>query len=178
MPTGTDGSMKKFFLLEAQYNKWANGILYGACSTVSDEDYYKDIGAYFKSIHGTLNHMYAADSVWLYRFTYTGEVPDTFDEPLFEELESLREARAILDERILSIVQQMSEEDFLKPFLFQTTRNPVLVEKPLLATMAHFFNHQTHHRGQVHAFLHQLGYKAPQIDMIHFQENIDIDAAA
>lgn len=170
--------MKKFFLLQAQYNAWANGIIFEACAELSDEEYHRDIGAYFKSIHGTLNHMYAADSVWLHRFSYESDVPDTFDEILFEDLADLREARVILDERILSQVQQMSEEDFLKPFLFRTTRKPVLMEKPLMVAMAHFFTHQAHHRGQVHAFLRQLGYKTAPIDMIHFQEDLGIEAAA
>ncbi|PLX36703.1 MAG: damage-inducible protein DinB [Hyphomicrobiales bacterium] len=170
--------MKKFFLMQAQYNAWANGIIYEASAELSEEEYHRDIGAYFRSVHGTLNHMYAADMVWLARFSNEGEILTSVDDILFEDLADLREARVVLDERILSLVQQMTDVDFERPILFRTTRRPVLVEKPLLAAMAHFFTHHAHHRGQIHAFLRQLGYKPAPIDMIHFQEDIGVGVAA
>ena len=66
--------MKSHYTMFAAYNAWANRRLYDAAATLSDSDYRADRGAFFKSMHGTLNHLLAADRIWMKRFTGTGDL--------------------------------------------------------------------------------------------------------
>ena len=61
--------MKKHYHTFAGYNAWANRRLYEAAGTLSDAEYRADRGAFFKSMHGTLNHLLATDRIWMKRFT-------------------------------------------------------------------------------------------------------------
>ncbi|MEM9139580.1 MAG: DinB family protein, partial [Pseudomonadota bacterium] len=60
--------MKAHFEMMAAYNAWANGRLYQAVEKLDDDDYRRDLGAFFRSLHGTLNHLYVADIIWMARF--------------------------------------------------------------------------------------------------------------
>ena len=78
----------------AGYNAWANERVYDAAEGLSDADYRADRGAFFKSVHGTLNHLLVADRIWMRRFTGEGDAPNRLDAILFERLDELRAARA------------------------------------------------------------------------------------
>src|ERR1700738_2111983 len=91
------------------YNAWANGRLYEAVARLSTEQYRSDRGAFFKSVHGTLNHLLVADRVWMRRFTGQGDAPDRLDAILFEQLDALREARVAEDARIVAYVAALDE---------------------------------------------------------------------
>ena len=75
------------------YNAWCNERLYDAASRVSDADYRADRGAFFKSLHGTLNHLLVGDRIWMRRFTGAGELPPSLDAILFDGFDALRAAR-------------------------------------------------------------------------------------
>jgi len=77
----------------ARYNAWANHHLYAAAAALPDEQYRADRGAFFKSVHGTLNHLLATDRIWMRRFTGEGAAPDRLDAILFDDLPSLHAAR-------------------------------------------------------------------------------------
>ena len=79
----------------ARYNEWANGRLYEAAGQLSVEQYRADRGAFFKSVHGTLNHLLVTDRIWMQRFTGEGEAPDRLDAILFETFDELRAARVV-----------------------------------------------------------------------------------
>jgi uncharacterized damage-inducible protein DinB len=93
----------------AAYNRWMNDRIYAACATLSDEQRKRDLGAFFKSIHGTLNHILLGDRVWLGRFT---EVPFPFrslDQELYAEFTKLRAQRHKTDEDITAWVNKLPD---------------------------------------------------------------------
>jgi uncharacterized damage-inducible protein DinB len=169
--------MKPHFMMLAGYNAWCNRRLYDAAARLPDADYHADRGAFFKSVHGTLNHLLATDRIWLRRFTGEGEAPNRLDAILFETLADLRRAREGEDARIVDYVEGLSAIDLVGRIRYQTISNPVTIEQPLASTLIHFFNHQTHHRGQAHCLLTGLGLDAPSFDLILFQRETGIGLA-
>ena len=163
--------MKSRYRMFAGYNAWCNERLYDAAATLSDADYRAGRGAFFKSVHGTLNHMLVADRVWMKRFTGVGEQPPGLDAILYDDFPALRAARVTQDTLISRYVERLSDEDLARPFLYRTVTNPQTIEQPLAPALDHFFNHQTHHRGQAHAMLSAiLGNDAtPSFDLIIYQ---------
>jgi len=162
------------FPMLAHYNAWANGQVYAAAAALSDADYRADRGAFFKSVHGTLNHLLVADRLWMKRFTGTGEAPNRLDEILHEDLSELRAAREAEDRRIITYAEGLTEESLGGTLRFRTIVNPTDMEQPLVPALLHFFNHQTHHRGQVHALLTGLAGDAPSIDLMIYQRQTGI----
>jgi uncharacterized damage-inducible protein DinB len=163
--------MKPHFALLAGYNAWANERIYDAVAQVPDEEYRADRGAFFKSLHGTLNHLLVTDRIWLKRFTGAGDAPNRLDAILCETFAELWDARQKEDRRIIAYVESLSEEALAQRFSYQTITNPANIEQPLAPALLHFFNHQTHHRGQAHCLLTGLGREAPSLDLLLFQRS-------
>lgn len=161
--------MKPHFDMFARYNQWANERLYNAAGALADDDYRRDLGAFFGSLHATLNHLLVADRIWMHRFTGSGPRPAALDEILHDSLAALREARRAEDERIVDYVSGLEENALDGVFRYRTITSPQDVEQRLAPALAHFFNHQTHHRGQAHALLTRLAGDAPSFDLIQFQ---------
>src|SRR3954469_24621105 len=161
--------MTSHFTMLAGYNAWANGRIYDAAAQLSENEYRADRGAFFRSMHGTLNHLLVADRLWMRRFTGEGPQPSRLDEILFETLRELRLAREAEDARILAYVEGLTAEHLAARFRYSTITKPQEVEQPLAPALVHFFNHQTHHRGQAHAILTGLGREAPVLDLIAYQ---------
>jgi uncharacterized damage-inducible protein DinB len=166
--------MLNHFPMLAAYNAWANRRLFGAAEKLPDADYRADRGAFFKSVHGTLNHLLVADRLWMRRFTGEGDVADRLDAILFEDLAALRRAREAEDERILRYIDRLTEADLAARFRYRTLSNPQEIEQPLAPALVHFFNHQTHHRGQVHCLLTGLTGNAPSLDLLLLQRETGI----
>ena len=166
--------MNAHFVMLARYNAWANRRLYDAAAKLSDADYRADRGAFFKSVHGTLNHLLVGDRIWMRRFTGQGEAPTRLDAILHEEFAELRAAREAEDARILDYVLGLNESDLAGRLRYRTISNPADIEQPLAPALAHFFNHQTHHRGQAHCLLTGLTGEAPSFDLILFQRETGI----
>lgn len=149
----------------AQYNQWMNQKLYAICAEMPDAKKNEDLGAFFKSVHGTLHHILIGDRIWLGRFT---QQPFTakLDQILYPEFDQLRQERELTDEIILSWVQQLSSQWLEAPFTYTTTTTPTkTVTRPAWLLVTHFFNHQTHHRGQLTTLLNQLGYDLGVTDL-------------
>jgi uncharacterized damage-inducible protein DinB len=159
------------YTMFAGYNAWANERLYNAAAKLSTEEYRADRGAFFKSMHGTLNHILVADRIWMKRFTGQGDAPARLDAVLHEDFASLRAARDREDARISAYVGQLTEAELAATFSYLTIVNPKTVTQPLAPALDHFFNHQTHHRGQAHAVLTGLKGRdfAPSFDLILYQ---------
>lgn len=166
--------IKQLFEMMARYNAWANDRLYAAAAEVNHVDYRADHGAFFGSLHGTLNHLLVADRIWMHRFTGEGPLPAALDEILFEDFEELREARRTEDARIIGYIEGLAEPDIAATFRYRTMVNPVEITQPLAPALMHFFNHQTHHRGQAHALLTRLTGTAPSFDLIVFQRETGV----
>ncbi|RCS23159.1 damage-inducible protein DinB [Phyllobacterium salinisoli] len=161
--------MRRHFQMFAAYNSWANGLVYDVAAKLSDDDYRRDMGAFFKSVHGTLNHIMVADRIWMKRFTAEGDHPKTLDAILFQQLAALRSAREAEDRRIIAFVGSLDDRAFTGRFTYITATDVRTVSQRLAPALSHFFNHQTHHRGQVHAMLTALGQDVPSLDLIQFQ---------
>ena len=161
--------MKHHFQMLAAYNRWANGRLYDAAVDLTDAEVAQDVGAFFRSMMGTLNHILVADRIWMKRFTAHGEAPRSLDAIIHPNLDPLRIAREAEDERISSWIEGLEEKAFAGRFSYITVTDMRTVSQRLAPALTHFFNHQTHHRGQAHTILSLLGREPPSLDMIYFQ---------
>lgn len=161
--------MKAHFQMMAGYNAWANGRLYAAAGELRDADYRADLGAFFKSVHGTLNHLLVGDLLWLARFRRQPRPPFNLDSILHEDRAELAAARKVLDADILRYVDGLTDADIAGDLTYGMVTRAQTVTQPLVQALAHFFNHQTHHRGQVHALLTRLTGDAPALDLVYYQ---------
>lgn len=152
----------------ADYNAWANRLVYAAAADLSDEELHRDTGAFFGSIFGTLSHLITADRIWLNRFTGEGPKPKTLDERPYDRFEALRAARVEEDARIISYVRHLTPDRIAGQFSYTPVTSPEIVEQRLWQALTHVFNHQTHHRGQVHTGLTSLGKPSLSLDLIYF----------
>ena len=155
----------------AGYNAWCNERLYDAAARVADSDYRSDRGAFFKSLHGTLNHLLVGDRIWMRRFTGHGDAPSSLDTIVYDDFGQLRAARRLEDERIIRYINGLNELDLAGTIRYRTFVKPADIEQPLAPALDHFFNHQTHHRGQAHALLSAIigNGRTPSFDLIIFQ---------
>lgn len=156
--------LREHFQLLARYNSLANEKLYEVCSLLSDEERKKPRPAFFKSIHGTLNHIMVGDRIWMGRFEGQEVASTGLDAILYENFEELWGVRRLEDKRIESFVAGLNEEFFTKTIRYINNAGKVYTD-PVTLLMAHFFNHQTHHRGQVHDLLMQTEIRPPALDM-------------
>lgn len=148
----------------AKYNRLANEQLYNACARLTDDERKLGRPAFFGSIHGTLNHILLADRLWLARFA--GEEVDTppLNTILYDGFSDLRRAREAEDTRIEAFARSMDEAFLRRTIRYRNHQGRLYVDPvPLLVT--HFFNHQTHHRGQVHDLLAQTRVTPPSLDL-------------
>lgn len=146
---------REHFELMARYNRWMNEKLYAICAGIPDADRRKDMGAFFKSIHGTLNHLLYGDIVWLARFKRQ-PVPTVIIAELHADFDELRAARAAKDREILDWTATLTPEWLAAPFTFTSNVDRKTRVMPAWTLVTHLFNHQTHHRGQLTTLLMQL----------------------
>jgi len=151
----------------AGYNAWANQRLYDAAAQLSDEQRWRDVGLFFGSLAGTLNHLLVADRVWMKRFTGTGDHPDRLSAILHRDFAELRTAREAEDKRISDFAAGLTEAALEGPITYRMMTRPDTVTSKLWPDLLHVFNHQTHHRGQAHTALSLLtSAEPPSLDMI------------
>jgi uncharacterized damage-inducible protein DinB len=161
----TNALVRNFRML-ATYSGLANRRLYEACARLPDPERKKRRPAFFGSIHGTLNHLMVGDRSWLARFAGE-ETPSTnLDAILYEDFGELREAREEEDSRIEAFAAGL-DELFLEGTIRYVNNEGRTLEDPVELLVAHFFNHQTHHRGQVHDMLTQTEVPPPVLDLHH-----------
>jgi len=155
------------FQLLANFNTWANTKIFSSCKELDDTEYKKDRGAFFSSIHGTLNHLLVVDRAYISRMEGKVYSLKSLDQILFESLLQLEEARIKEDKRLVDLVNSLSEESIHKEITYKgfETGNTTYTINMILITL---FNHQTHHRGQIHNMLSQAGVNPPQIDIPDF----------
>ena len=158
--------MLGMYRLMASYNRWMNERLYAVCAELSDEERKRDRRAPFHSIHGTLNHLLLADRVWLGRFTGQPFPARALDQELYADFAALRRERAVTDAAIEAWVAALDETSLRASFRFASLTNPQVRETPLWFCVSHFFNHQTHHRGQLTTLLEQVGVDFGVTDLL------------
>jgi uncharacterized damage-inducible protein DinB len=152
----------------AEYNRWMNLRLYQAAAKLPAAQVFADKGAFFGSLFNTLNHIAVADLIWLHRFAQLESLqqlraamapfpaPSTLTERLAESLAGLAELRASIDAVIVQLAGSITEQDLASTLRYSSTSGaPQAKNFGLL--LQHFFNHQTHHRGQASTLLFQAG---------------------
>jgi uncharacterized damage-inducible protein DinB len=152
----------------ALYNRWQNGSLYAAADPLSDAARRQDRGAFFKSIHATLNHLLWADNMWMKRLanlgTPAGKIVDSTS--FIDEWDALKRERAAFDELIVAWANRLDRTDLEGDLAWRSNILGADAVRPRWLAIVHFFNHQTHHRGQVHAMLTAAGAKPQDTDLI------------
>jgi uncharacterized damage-inducible protein DinB len=163
--------------LMASYNEWMNAKLYEAAGQLSSEELLLDRQAFFGSILETLNHIVVADIIWLKRFadhpTKHSELesirslskPQSLDQILFDDFSELSKHRKVLDGVIINWANVLTDDD-LNHVLHYTNTKGILGDKKFFNLLMHFFNHQTHHRGQVTTLLSQAGVAVGVTDLL------------
>ncbi len=164
--------MQAYFQTFVAYNAWANRRLYDACAGLPESDYAARRPAFFGSIHGTLNHILVGDRAWLGRLEGVSSGIKSLDQILYDNLIALRAAREAEDARIAAFVDGLSAER-LGQDLHYTNMAGAEQVTPVVQVMAHLFNHQTHHRGQVHDMLSQTAVAPPSLDLIFYLRDAD-----
>ncbi len=145
------------YSLMADYNAWMNRNLYGLAAGLPDEERKRDLGAFFKSLHSTLNHILFADLVFLARFTGSAMPEGDFGSELHHDFETLRAEREEVDARILNWIANLDRSGLAEPLTFTSMVDGVTRTLPTWVMVTQMFNHQTHHRGQATTLLKQLG---------------------
>ena len=163
--------------LMAEYNQWMNRKLYEAAGTLSDAALTVDRQAFFGSILGTLNHLALGDTVWLKRFAQHPAnfaalaplsaiaTPTDLKQLAFADIRELAAHRAWLDQLILEWAHSLRETDLDQHLSYRNMRG-VANSKPFFGLLVHFFNHQTHHRGQATTLLTQAGVDVGDTDLL------------
>jgi uncharacterized damage-inducible protein DinB len=169
--------MKETFVLLAEYNAVTNREVLEVLRGVPKEDLSRNLGSYFASILGIMNHILVSDVAWLRRFSKAlpelsalGKDLPTFElktltDVIWPELDSLSPVRERVDGVIVQAFQALPEERFTEVLRYQNWRGQEQ-EKIAWRAFLHFFNHQTHHRGQVSALLDRLSVKNDYSNLI------------
>lgn len=166
------------FALMASYNQWINAKVYDAASKLTAAELTQERGAFFGSIFGTLNHIVVADTIWLKRFaTHPSSTartlavmidlptPERLDQVMFDDLEGLNAHRQWLDIVIINWVAALIDDDLSTTLSYHNTKG-VASKRRYSSLIFHFFNHQTHHRGQVSTLFSQAGVDIGVTDLL------------
>jgi len=151
----------------ARYNRWQNQNLYGVADRLSDAERRHERGAFFGSVHKTLSHLLWGDRVWMSRFSGGSrpEVGIAGSVSLYPDWDELKRERAAFDEEIIAWADGVDAAWLAGDLTYYSggAKRDITAPKWLLVT--HMFNHQTHHRGQVHCMLTQAGGRPHDTDL-------------
>ena len=155
------------FKLLANFNTWANSKIFSACKELDETEYKKNRKAFFLSIHGTLNHLLLVDKAYIARIEGKDHGLKSLDQILYKNLYDLEGVRIKEDKRLVDLVNSLTEDSIHKKITYKgfETGNTTYTINMILLTL---FNHQTHHRGQIHNMLSQASIEPPQLDIPDF----------
>ncbi|KJS04318.1 MAG: hypothetical protein VR73_14640 [Gammaproteobacteria bacterium BRH_c0] len=151
---------------QARYNSWMNDNLFESCASLTDEQRKRNLGAFFASIHGTLNHLLLADRVWLGRIRGEPFAVTSLDQELYGDFDTLRHERQLTDASLTRLVAEFGCDDLARVVSYRRISGGEAKALPLPVLMTHLFNHQIHHRGQLTTLLSQLGVDYGATDLI------------
>jgi len=175
--------MSEIFNLFATYNAEMNLRNFHAAQQLSNQELVKDRGAFFGSIIGTLNHLIVADTLWLQRIAHHPAqfaslremldipTPTTLNLMTYTELSSWFERRTTLDQIIHRLALEIKEQH-LEQVLHYKRMDGTPGSKRLRDILVQFFNHQTHHRGQISTLLFQAGVDVGVTDILSFVPDV------
>jgi len=151
----------------ARYNRWQNANLYGVADTLPDAKRRRERGAFFGSIHATLNHLLWGDRIWMSRLAGMPKpdagIPQSVS--LIADWDELKRERAAFDAVIVDWADRLDASALQGELTYYSGAIKAEVHKPKWVLVTHMFNHQTHHRGQVHCMLTQAGGKPSDTDL-------------
>ncbi len=154
------------FATLARYNQWATRKLYEHVDALAEGDYRRDAGLFFKSVHGTLNHLLVGEhELWFRRFADGVSPKLKLNEELEPDRLRLRDRLIEGARRWLPLIDSWGEARFDGVLAYTSTQG-VAMTLPFAATLAHVFNHGTHHRGQITAAITAMGHACPEIDLV------------
>jgi uncharacterized damage-inducible protein DinB len=154
----------------ARYNRWMNEKLYAACAPMPDALRKEDRGAFFRSVHGTLNHLLLADHLWMGHYTGEPFPAASLDQELHSEFDAMRRDREALDRELMEWVNGLGESRLNGTVTFRAASIDQEFTFSLGACLLHQFNHQTHHRGQLTTLMEQLGYDSGVTDLLRLPD--------
>jgi uncharacterized damage-inducible protein DinB len=158
--------MRAYFQDLVRYHAWATRKLYDHIDALSEEEYRRDAGLFFTSVHGTCNHLLVAEhAVWFPRFAEGVSNAIALDSELEHERAALRERLLAAVPRWQALIASFDEARFAGRLDYKTTKG-VAQSLPFAPTLGHVFNHGTHHRGQISAAITAMGYPCPEIDWV------------
>lgn len=155
----------------ARYNRWQNDNLIKTAAELSDDQRKEESGAFFGTIHATFNHLVWADRYWMYRFTGSPKPQGGMAQSrlLYEAWDELLVARAQLDQDIIEWAEALDPLWLKTDISWFSGSQQRVITQPIGQAVAHFFNHQTHHRGQIHALLTRFGAMPQDTDLVFLE---------
>jgi uncharacterized damage-inducible protein DinB len=151
----------------ARYNRWQNENLYGAADRLSETERQRERGAFFGSIEKTLNHLLWGDQRWMSRFTDVpgpkAGIPDSVS--FYGDWTNLKSERVGFDRKILAWADIVDDAWLAEDQTYYSGATKREWTRPRWLLVTHMFNHQTHHRGQVHCMLTAAGAKPSDTDL-------------
>jgi uncharacterized damage-inducible protein DinB len=156
--------LSKHFQMLARYNTIANERVYTKCAELDDAEYRKPRQGSLGSIHGLLNHLLLGDRIWMSRFEGAGGSTPNLTSVLFDKFPALWSARVEQDALIEAFFARLDPFFLERSISYINNAGRHYVEAAPVA-IGHFFNHQTHHRGQVHVMLSQTTVPPPSLDL-------------
>jgi uncharacterized damage-inducible protein DinB len=156
--------MKAHFERFARYNRWANRRIYTAVAQLDSVAFDAPRSGFFPSIAKTLNHILVGDRTWMSRFEGMPQPHKSLDESPHPDFQALDAAREVEDQRIIRYTRTLTEDRLVAALQYKNMAGEAKVT-PLDITLTHFFNHQTHHRGQAHAIITACGQKTGDTDL-------------
>lgn len=158
---------KDSFRILAQYNIWATQRLCESLKAVSDDDFNKDVGLYFKSIVGTLNHLLLGEHyLWYSRFKQGISPAIALNTMIQTKKTALLDELQEKSKNWIEFLEQLDEKTLNADLTYKRVSGQQLT-LPYAATLMHVFNHGTHHRGQITAAMTGLGYTCPELDLVY-----------
>ncbi|EGW21703.1 DinB family protein [Methylobacter tundripaludum] len=165
--------MLEHLCLLSRYNQWMNDKLYNTAAQLPADEIARDRGAFFGSLLGTLNHIMVADIIWLQRFSEHPAQHPALDQirampkpkTLPDDFTALSAERRNVDATIISWCEQLDASDLNHKLAYHNMKGEPAI-KNFASLMLHFFNHQTHHRGQATTLLSQQGLDVGVTDLL------------
>ena len=158
--------LRKHLATLARYNLWATRRLFEHVDALPEADYRRDAGLFFKSVHGTLNHLLVGEHLlWFRRFAAAESPPLALNAEAEPDRQHLREGLVESAQAWPPFVAGCDAARFDGMIHYTTTRG-VPMSLPFAATLAHVFNHATHHRGQISAAITSMGHPCPEMDLV------------
>lgn len=170
-------TISNHFRLLSRYNQWMNVKIYAASVQMGEPALREDRGAFFGSVFSTLNHIMVADIVWLKRIAghprafrslqamKATPAPDSLRQTLHDDMPALQAARRSMDAIIIGFAEELTDADCASSLGYATMAGQPF-ENELGLLVGHFFNHQTHHRGQITTLLNQAGIDVGVTDLV------------